>query len=316
MSGTTVADTASTAPTTPVRRAGSCAAFAALFLIGTSAPAAAGLRDYPLLGGQAARFVLAGAVLLAALPARRSRGAVRVGKRDVLESALLGFLGIAGFNVCLVAASRYCDPTLVGTVLAATPVVLGVLDPLLHRRRPDPMIVAGCVVVTCATIAGSGWGTGSTTGIVLCLGALVCECAFSLLAAGLIYRLGTYRTTAYAVTAAAAQLTLVGIVFDGPSNFVRVPTAAELLSLLYMALVIGVAANLFWYAALPRIGAARASLFYGFTPLGALCAGLLLQASQPTTGHLLGILLVIAGLLIGLAPGRSRVRTRRAQHSP
>jgi drug/metabolite transporter (DMT)-like permease len=283
---------------------GRAAAAAALFLIGTSAPFAATLAAYPLLGGQAVRFAVAAALLLALLRCRPAETSVRITRNDVLGLAALGLVGIAGFNVFLVAATRQADPALVGTVLAATPLALGVLDPVLRRRRPSPFVVTGCAVVTAGTVLGAGFGSTSALGSLLCVGALVCEVAFALLAVPLIGRLGTVRTTAYAVVAAAVQLAIAGLLVDGPAGVLRAPTGTELISLLYLAVVIAVLANLLWYAALPRIGADHAGLFYAFTPVGALTVGVLLHTSSPTGAELTSIAVVIVGLLVGLGVGR------------
>ncbi|NYE47070.1 drug/metabolite transporter (DMT)-like permease [Spinactinospora alkalitolerans] len=294
------------------------AAVAALFLIGTSAPVAARLGDYPLLGGQAVRFAVAAVVLLALLPAAGGAAPSRPTVRDLAGSAVLGLVGIAGFNVFLVAAARAADPTLVGTVLAVAPIALAVLGPAMRRHRPSPTVAAGCVIVAVGTVAATGSGGSGASGALLCLGALVCEIAFSLLAVPLIDRLGTLRTTAYAVTAAALLLAAASLSAEGAAGLLRTPTATELACLLYLALVIAVAANLLWYAALPRIGADHAGLFYAFTPIGALTAGLLLHTSTPTASGLVGLVLTVTGLLVGLAPApvRRRRRAGRATARP
>ncbi|WP_345214651.1 DMT family transporter [Georgenia halophila] len=294
------------------RMVGQLAAAAALFLIGTSAPAAARLEDYPLLGGQALRFVVAGAVLL--LWVRRlPDGPVRLSPGTMARTVLLALVGIAGFNVLLVAASHRADPALVGMMLGAAPLALAVLDPVLRRRRPGAFVVLGCALVTVGTALGAGFGTATALGVGLGLGALVCEVAFALLAVPLIDRIGTVRTTAYAVSAAALQLVLAALIVEGPGTYLHVPTPDELAGLAYMTVGIAVLANLLWYAALPRIGADHAALFYACTPVGALLAGLLLGESRPTTATMVGLCLVILGLLLGL--GLDRAQRRRARVS-
>lgn len=286
---------------------GSGAAMVALFLIGTSAPVAARLGDYPMFGGQAVRYTLAVLVLAVALRLRGGARPVRLTGRDVMGLAVLGLIGIAGFNVFVVSAAQEADPALVGTVLAAAPVVLAVLGPVLRGLRPCRPVVRGSVLVTVGTATAAGLGDTSWLGLALCLGALVGEVAFALLAVPLIDRMGTLRTTTYAGAAAAVHLWVAGLVVDGPNGLLRVPDGDQLAALLYLAVAIAVAANLLWYAALPRVGADYAALFYAFTPVGAVTAGLVLHTGAPSIGELVGLVLVVGGLLVGTRRESQRI---------
>lgn len=302
-----------TLPRNP-RLVGSGAAIAALFLIGTSAPVAGRLTEYPVLSGQAIRFSVAVPVLLGVLLWRGHTLRIHLNKWDGIGVLALGLVGIAGFNVCLVSATRQADPALVGTVLAAAPVALAVLGPALQHRRPSRRLITGCLLITLGTAAATGLGNSSALGVLLCLAALACEIMFSLLAVPLIDRLGTLRTTTYAVTAAVAWLWAASLITNGAA-LPPAPTRVEGACLLYLAVVIGVLANLLWYAALPRIGADHAGLFYACTPLGALAAGLALHTSTPGLGELAGFALIAGGLLLGLAP-RHRARNQRIARKP
>jgi drug/metabolite transporter (DMT)-like permease len=84
------------------------------------------------------------------------------------------------------------------------------------------------------------------------------------------------------------------------------PTAAEAAALLYLATVVSAGAFLLWYDALPRLGADRAGLFAGLVPVGAIATTVLLGLGAPTATELGGVALVIAGLAVGLTPGRPR----------
>jgi drug/metabolite transporter (DMT)-like permease len=83
------------------------------------------------------------------------------------------------------------------------------------------------------------------------------------------------------------------------------PTPAEATALVYLGTIISAGAFLLWYGALPRLGADRAGLFAGVLPVGAIVTTVLLGLGAPTATELGGVALVIAGLVVGLAPGRS-----------
>lgn len=288
---------------------GAAAAAGGLFLLGTSAPFSAQLQDYPLLGGQAIRFAIASVILLGVLALRRTPAPNRLDLTSLLRVAALGLFGIGGFTVSLVVATEHADPALVGAVLAATPVLLAMIGPLRERRAPTPRVVAGCLVITIGTIAAGGLGAAGTLGLLLCGVALVADVAFSVLATPLIDRFGALHTTAYAVTAAAILLGALAPFVDG-AVLPRMPSWSEAASLVYLAAMVGIIANVLWYAAIPRLGLDLAGLFYAFLPMGALAAGLVLGTSVPEPSVLIGLSVVVVGLLIGLAPGRRAQRER------
>ncbi|HEY9291948.1 MAG TPA: DMT family transporter [Microlunatus sp.] len=294
--------------TDPARLTGSVTAATSLFLIGSAAPVAATL-EVPLLAGQGFRYIVATAALMIilAFAGRLSRAVPR--PRDLGRIGLLGAFGVAGFTSAFVLATRYADPALVGSVLAATPVVLAVVGPLLRRQRPAIGVIIGALTVTAGTAIATGAGSSTPPGIGLCLIALGSEVAFTVFAMPLIDRYGTLSTTLYAAVSGAVLLSVAGMIIDGPTSMITAGTrTSDLPALLYLGLAVSVGANLAWYAALPRLGPDRAGLFYAFSPIGALSAGLVLGTSSPTAGEVVGLAVVLIGLLVGL---RARTRDQR-----
>src|SRR5690606_8185108 len=122
------------------------------------------------------------------------------------------------------------------------------------------------LVITIGTIAAGGLGAAGTLGLLLCGVALVADVAFSVLATPLIDRFGALHTTAYAVTAAAILLGALAPFVDG-AVLPRMPSWSEAASLVYLAAMVGIIANVLWYAAIPRLGLDLAGLFYAFLPM-------------------------------------------------
>lgn len=278
-------------------RAGAAAAVVSLFLLGTSAPVAARVEDVPMLLGQGLRFALTAVVLLALVALRGDRLCPRL--RDVGRAALLSLVGVAGFTVCLVGATRYADPALVGSVLAATPVLLAVAGPLSRRRRPAGSVVVGSVLVAAGTALATGAGSASAVGLLLCASAVICEVAFTLLAVDLIASNGALTTAAYAFTGAATVLLAAAALHGDLAGRVSIGSS-DLLALAYLALGSSAVATVSWYVAVPRLGADRAGVFYAFSPVGALVGGLALGTSHLSVGEFLGLVIVTAGLVVGL----------------
>ena len=285
---------------------GPAAAAAAMFLVGTLAAISSVINGYPLYGGQALRYSLAAAILLAVARAR-GLGLVRLTPREALLLLSLAATGLVLFNVCVIEATRHASPTLVGTIVGTVPVVLALAGPLLARSRPSAQVVAGAVVVVAGASLTTGLGGGSLTGLAWSVGALACEACFSLLAMPLLPKLGPIRVSAYTVAVAVPLLLVVGVVADG-GGVLRMPTPAEATALVYLGTIISAGAFLLWYGALPRLGADRAGLFAGVLPVGAIATTVVLGLGAPTATGLGGVAVVIAGLVVGLAPGRLRSR--------
>jgi drug/metabolite transporter (DMT)-like permease len=285
----------------------------AMTLVGTLTAVSAAISRYPVYGGQAARYAVAAVILLVvARLSERSHGPRTRRRLTLRERALVTALaatGLAGFNVCVVEGTRHTTPAMIGTVVGAVPVLLAVVAPLLERRRPAPRLVLAAVIVTLGAAAANGLGGGSVPGLLLALGALAGEMAFSLLAVPLLPALGPIRVSAYSAAAATPMLLGTGLLVDGTA-VVRVPTAGELAGFGYLVVIVTVGAFLLWYDALGRIGADRAGLFAGLIPVSAAVTTMVLGLGTPSAAELTGALLVGCGVAAGLGgPARPSAAT-------
>ncbi|MDI2128871.1 DMT family transporter [Yinghuangia seranimata] len=276
------------------------ATFAALsqILIGASAGVSAVLVDYPVGGGQAVRYAAGGAALLLLMRLRGIRH-VRVGVRAFALLFLLALMGQTLFNQLLVHSLDHADPATIGSILGCAPVILATLGPLLAKRRPGARIVVGSVLVVAGAVLVEGFGSATPLGLVLALGVLVCELAFSLLAVPLLPGLGPMRVATYATALAVPQSLLTGWLMDG-SGILRTPTAEEAAALGYMAAVMTVLAFILWYTALERLGPERAGLFAGLVPIAAAVTAPLFGAGDLRAGQLAGSAVVGLGVVVGM----------------
>ncbi|MGP4109572.1 DMT family transporter [Streptomyces sp. 4N509B] len=273
-------------------------AASAMLLVGTSTAVSATIADYPVFTGQALRYGLAAAILLAVV---RHRRLPRAGltARDVLLLVALAATGLAGFNLFLVEATRHAGPAMIGTVVGAVPLVLALVGPLMERRRPAPRTVGAALVVALGAAVAAGLGSGSLTGLLLSLGALVGEVAFSLLAVPLLPKLGPLRVAAYPAVLSVPMLLATGLALDGTASL-RLPTPSQAAAFGYLGAIVTAAAFFLWYDALRRLGADRAGLFAGLVPVGALLTSVALGLGQAGPADVAGALIVAAGVVAGL----------------
>lgn len=277
-----------------------------MFLVGTLAGVSGLIKDYPVYGGQAVRYLVAAIILIAAIRGRF----VRLTARETLYLVGLVTLGLVVFNVAVVEATRASGPALVGTVLGTVPLALALLG-----GRPSRRLLAGSVVVVAGATVATGLGSGNLTGLLWSLAAFVGEVSFSMLAIPLLPKLGAVRLSAYSTALAVPMLAVVGLVAEG-SSMLRVPTTAEALGYSYQAVVVTVVAFFLWYSALPKLGPGTAGLFAGLIPVGAIITGLVLGVAVPAGADLAGAGLVVAGIVVGLSARRSRDRSPAAVAVP
>ncbi|WP_454728698.1 EamA family transporter [Cellulosimicrobium protaetiae] len=305
------------APDRPGRtRSGDLRCAVGMVIVGSSFVASAALADFPVLGGQAARYAVAALVLLAVLAARRVPW-VLPSPRALLRLTALAATGLVGFSVLVVESAGRADPSLVGAVVGASPVVLAAAA-ALRARRVAVRTLAAAVVVTAGVVVVEGGGSGDPVGVALALGALACEVCFSLLAVPLLPTLGALRVSAYACVLAVPQLAVLGVVRQQVTGqpFLVAPEAAELAALAYLAVVVTAVAFLLWYSGLATIGPARAGLFAGLLPVAALATSVALGFEALDARSLVGTLVVGAGLVLGLsAPPRDGAAPASAPHA-
>ncbi|MFR9722654.1 EamA family transporter [Streptomyces sp. MS19] len=282
-------------------------AASAMLLVGTSTAVSATIADYPVLAGQALRYALAAAILLAVVRHQRLPR-VRLTPRDILLLAALAATGLAGFNLFLVEATRHAGPAMIATVVGAVPLVLALVGPLAERRRPAARTVGAATVVALGAAVAAGLGSGSPAGLLLSLGALAGEVAFSLLAVPLLPRLGPLRVAAYPAALSVPLLLAASLALDGTASL-RAPTLGEGAAFVYLGAIVTAAAFFLWYDALRRLGADRAGLFAGLVPIGALLTTVVLGLGGAGPADVAGALIVAAGVALGL---RQPTAPRRA----
>lgn len=271
-------------------------------IVGSSFAVLDTLRAYPQSGGQAVRYAV-GAALLFVLAGRRLP---RLTARQAGRLALLAASGLAAFNLLVMAAEASMDPGSVGVIVATVPVLLALAGPLQDGRRPQRRVVGAAVLVAAGAAVVQGLGGEVTlAGLAAAIGALLCEAAFSLLAAPLLRPLGPVAVSAWAAVLAVPMLLVTGLILDGP-DLLRPPTMAEALGLAWLAIAVTAVAFLLWYSAVRALGVERTGLFTGVLPVSALVVAALLGRADLTAGRLAGAVLVGAGIAVGLLASRTR----------
>jgi drug/metabolite transporter (DMT)-like permease len=292
--------------------AGAGLAAGSVLLVGGSVAASSLLAGYPVLGGQAVRY-LAAALLLAAWARLTRKPLPRPAGRDWAWLAALAVVGLAGYSVLMIQATRAADPASVGVIIGAAPLVIIIAAAITARRRPGSRVLLAAAVVTGGSAAAQlGGGSGpalSTAGLLWSVGALAGVVGTSLLAAPILPRLGALAVTTYACGLAGLLLLAAAAVTDsaGGPPILPTPTPAQLAALGYLTIAVTALVFLAWYGAIDRLGVDRTGLFNGLIPVTSLAAVALTGTGTITSTGLLGALAVLAGVILGL---------RRDGHAP
>lgn len=296
----------SASTTTTTTLGGALACSAAMTLVGMSVAVAPMLADYPLLAGQAWRYLLAGLLLVGVMVGRGPR-LPRLRPRQLGWLLMLAATGLAGFNWFLIEGAKRCDPAFLAAILGAVPLVLALAGPIAHGGPVRRRTVVGSVVVVVGIVMVQGATTAPLVAVPYALGFLVCEVAFTLLAVPLLKELTPLQLSG-AVCLVAVPL-LAGLAMIEPGADLQVPTVAEVSTLAYMAVFTTAVAFLLWYGGVVRLGADRAGLFAGVMPVAGLLAGVAVGTSGWSLAALAGAVLCGMGIAVGLRrPSRSRVQ--------
>ena len=280
---------------------GSLAAATALALVGSLVAASDLVEGYPFATGQTLRYALAAAVLWLLARGRLPR----LRAREAIGLAALAATGLVLFNLFVIEGVRETDPATVGVIVGCVPVVLAVAGPLLEGRPVSARVVAAAMVVAVGA-AGVQWTDGGITlaGLLLALGALACEAAFSLLAAPHLARLGPLAVSAYACLFAVPMLAGWSLIAEGPA--VALPSVEEAAALGYLGLCVTAGGFICWYSAVRLLGVERAGLFSGVLPVSALACSAALGVADVTPQRLVAVGLVAAGITLGVRAGAAR----------
>ena len=290
-------------------RTGAGLAAGSVLLVGGSVAASSLLGGYPVLGGQAVRYLAAG-ILLAAWARLQRTSLPRPAGREWAWLAALAAIGLAGCSVLMIQATRTADPASVGVIIGAAPLVIIIAAAITARRRPNRRVLLAAVVVTAGSaVAQLGGATGLTcspAGLLWSAGALGGVVGSSLLAAPLLPRLGALAVTVYACGMAGVLLLATAAVAHGAGGppILRRPTAPQLAALAYLTIAITALVFIAWYGAMERLGVDRTGLFNGLIPVTSLAAVTLTGTGTITSLRLLGALAVLAGVLLGLSRAR------------
>ncbi|MGO4456939.1 DMT family transporter [Streptomyces sp. M-16] len=285
-------------------------------LVGSSVTVSRSLVGAPLFASQAVRYAAAALILVALarvarVPLVRPRG------REWLWLAGIAATGLVLFNVAVVRGVAHAEPAVIAVAVASVPILLGLVGPLLEGRRPSRRVLLAAPVVVAGAVLVEGTGRTDAAGVGWAALALACEAGFTLLAVPVLGRHGAWGVSVHAVWLGAVMLAGLTVFAGGPSSGpasgpaaftagLGSLTAGQWAAVGYLAVLVTAVAFLLWYRTVAAVGSGRAGLLTGIAPLAAAGAGMLGGGGTPGPVVWLGLVVVIAGLALGLRGGDAR----------
>jgi drug/metabolite transporter (DMT)-like permease len=274
-------------------------AAAGISIVGAGVAVSDHLTEYPVLTAQGIRYVLGAALLALVAGASGRREAASLGADDWVRLVALASTGMVLFNVAVVRAVSTGEPAVVGTIVGLAPIGVALLVPVLERRRPSAVIVAGASLSASGAAIVQGFGDADLAALCWSVVALGCEVAFTVLAAPLLRRLSPLGLSIRACALASIMLLAAATLVDRGAAFSR-PGAGETLAIGYLAVASTALAFVLWYRALARLGPERTILFAGLMPISAALVGAAGTDASLRPGTLIGALVTALGLIVGL----------------
>ncbi|WP_069769448.1 DMT family transporter [Streptomyces sp. LUP30] len=282
-------------------------------LVGSSVTVSHTLVGAPLFSTQAVRYVAATAILVVMARLAGTRLVWPRG-REWLWLVGLAVTGLVLFNVAVVRGVAHAEPAVIAVAVACVPLLLGVIGPLLERRRPSRQVLLAAPVVMAGAVLVEGTGRTDAVGVAWAALALGCEAAFTLLAVPVLGRHTPWGVSVHATWLGGVLLAVLGMTREGPSA-VRGLTGVQWAAVGFLTLLVTAVAFVLWYSTVRSVGAGRAGLLTGIAPLAAAVVGAVSGTGVPGPSVWLGIAVVIAGLVVGLRP-RALPAAERAPVGP
>ncbi|MFF8846286.1 EamA family transporter [Streptomyces sp. NPDC015127] len=246
--------------------------------------------DRPLYGA-ALRALPAGLVLLA-LSRRRPRGAWW------WRSAVLGLLNMSVFFVLVYAASQLLPTSVASTVMAVSPLTMMLIARPLVSERLRTAHLAGAAVGlggVCLMLLTGVEGL-SVPGVLASAAAMLVSSFGHILAKRWSAGTDVLASTAWQLTAGGLFLLPVAAAVEGPPPALSTPT---LLAFGYVALVATALAFAAWFTGLRHLPAGTVGLIGLLNPVTGVLLGTAVAGEVLTVQQLCGLILVLAGVVLG-----------------
>lgn len=259
------------------------------------------LSEIPVFLFAALRFLIASLVLFPGmlLPSFRKG----LNKTAWYGLSLQSFFGCFLFSLFMLYGVTYTTATSAGVITSSLPSLIALLAWLWLREkigiRSLGAIFFAVLGITFLNLQdASSSGNGSILGNALVLGAVFAEALFAVFSRRLSLTVHPW-SMAFGVNLVGLLLFLPLAIPQALTFDWGIPSAELWYWVLFYSITASVLSFLFWYRGMSEVPANIAGLFTGLMPVSAALIGLLVLGEVLTTGHVIGMGMVIASIFLG-----------------
>jgi drug/metabolite transporter (DMT)-like permease len=238
---------------------------------------------------------------------KRAPNEAPLSPRDRKLIFLESFLGNFLFSICMLFGIARSSALAAGVIMAAIPGVVALLSLIFLRERIAPRVAAGivCAVAGIALVSlvkqASTPGSGSTIGVLLLLGAVVCEASYVVIGKRLTGNVSAKRIAALVNLWGLALVTPLGLWQLARYDFSSVRPSMWML-LLFYAIAASMLTVWLWMTGLKHVPASSAGVFTVFLPITAAAVGVLLLGEHFSAVQAAAYGLALAGVVLATWP--------------
>lgn len=252
------------------------------------------------------RFLLA----FLALAVLAGRTETKIEKKDYKYIVLIGGAGYFIAVGAQLLGTKYAGASMASLLNSLNPVTMTLFAAVILHEKLTLKKAAGVLLALGGVYAilGSGGEGNSAAGILLSLFSVLLWSAVSVMTRKVTQKYDPLQVTKYGAGVAALCYLPVCIWEIAGGGGIQ-PAAVDIpcvLSLLYMGIVCTGVAYLLWNKSLAVLEAGTCSSFYPIQPLVATLLGILFLGEQVGLSFAAGAVLIVAGVLVSLMPGRRR----------
>ncbi|KUG03534.1 permease of the drug/metabolite transporter (dmt) superfamily [hydrocarbon metagenome] len=251
------------------------------------------------------RTVLAAAILLVVL---RITGGQSLSRNNIKILALLGFVGIFGFNVLQYTGLKYTTAINGSLINGTIPILTILLSRIIIKERLSVVQLSGVII----SFLGVGWviTNGSWTvidslkfnvGDIMMLLAAACWALYTIYGRRPTLEYSALYVTAYATLFAAIYFIPFGAVQHHANSFYSI--SWETAAAIFYVIVVAVIALVAWLKGVSIIGPSRASIFMNLVPVFTVLSASMLLDEMISVHQLIGAVFVLGGVFLTTNPG-------------
>ena len=221
------------------------------------------------------------------------------------RSLLLGTLNVGGFFVLIYVAGQRLPSSIASTLMSLAAAVMMLLAWLLMRQRPRLASVLGAIVGIAGVVLmlGVGGGPVDPVGVAASLGAMLASSLGFVLTARWGADVPALAMTSWQLVGGSLVLLPFAVLIEGAPPVLTVPSA---LGFAYVTLVATALAYVAWFTGLRRLTPAVVGIVGLLNPLTGVLLGVLIAGEAFGAAQVIGFVLVLAGIVVGVLPGRAR----------